>query len=61
MGMFFLTPEQQAAKEAEEAELEAMREAIRNGNGVKRNPISQWEATQINMAERYVRLKKKPE
>ena len=51
MGMFFLTPEEQAAKDAEEARIAAEREAIINGNGVKRNPIGQWEQTQINMAE----------
>jgi hypothetical protein len=55
MGMFFLSPEQQAAKDAEEAaekaRLEALYEANRNSGGIKYAPIGEKEQADINMAE----------
>lgn len=49
--MFFLTPEQQAAKDAEEARLEALYEANRNSGGPVYAPVGQKEQADINMAE----------
>ena len=49
--MFFLTPEQQAAKDAEEARLEAEREAIINSGGTSYAPVGQKEYSNMLMAE----------
>lgn len=50
--MFFLTPEEQAAKDAEEARLEALYEANRNNTGGPNYaPVGLKEQSDINMAE----------
>lgn len=63
--MFFLTPEQQAAKDAEEAaekaRLEALYEANRNSGGISYAPVGQKKQSDINMAEQRVAKEKAQE
>lgn len=59
--MFFLNPAQQAAKDAEEARLEALYEANRNSGGTSYAPVGQKEQSRINMAKEAAAKKKAKE
>lgn len=48
--MFFLSPEEQAAKDAEEARKEALYEANRNSGGIRYAPVGQKVQADINTA-----------